>query len=56
MFAKQLGDTRKIVVSRQALDFSWRNSEVIEGDLVEAVTALKADTGVRASSFPVRSP
>ena len=52
LFAKQLGDTRKVVVSRQALDFFWRNSEVLEGDLVEAVTALKADTGVKGILIP----
>ena len=52
LFAKQLGDTRKVVVSRQALDFSWRNSEVLEGDLVEAVTALKADTDVKGILIP----
>jgi dihydrofolate reductase len=40
-FAKVLGDARKIVVSNQSLDFTWRNSEQLEGDLVEAVTALK---------------
>ena len=51
-FAKQLGDTRKVVVSRQPLDFSWRNSELIEGDLVEAVTALKADTGIKGILIP----
>src|SRR5689334_24551241 len=39
-FAKQLGDVRKIVVSRQPLEFSWRNSELIKGDLIEVVTAL----------------
>ena len=55
-FAKQLGDMRKVVVSRQPLEFSWRNSELIEGDLVEAVTALKADAGIGASSSPARSP
>ena len=51
-FAKQLGDTRKVVVSRQPLDFSWRNSELIEGDLVEAVTALKADSGLKGILIP----
>ncbi|GIE93299.1 dihydrofolate reductase family protein [Paractinoplanes rishiriensis] len=51
-FAKQLGDTRKVVVSRQALEFTWRNSEVIDGDLVEAVTALKADAAVRGIVVP----
>ncbi|NDU74470.1 dihydrofolate reductase [Actinomadura sp. DSM 109109] len=42
-FARKLGDTRKIVVSRQELDFTWRNSELLRGDLVEAVTALKKE-------------
>jgi dihydrofolate reductase len=44
-FAKKLGDVRKIVVSSQKLDFTWRNSEQLEGDLVEAVTALKNEPG-----------
>ncbi len=44
-FAKALGDARKIVVSRQPLEFTWRNSELLRGDLVEAVTALKAQPG-----------
>ncbi len=44
-FASQLGDMRKVVVSRQARQFTWRNSELIDGDLIEAVTALKADAG-----------
>ncbi|MET9019146.1 dihydrofolate reductase family protein [Actinopolymorpha sp. NPDC004070] len=44
-FAKKLGDARKIVVSRQDLEFTWRNSEVLKGDLVEAVTALKNEPG-----------
>jgi dihydrofolate reductase len=44
-FAKQLGDARKIVVSRQKLEFTWRNSEQLRGDFVEAVTALKAEPG-----------
>jgi dihydrofolate reductase len=45
--AKHLGDLRKIVASRSPLEFSWRNSEQLQGDLVEAVTALKNDPGVR---------
>lgn len=45
-FAKRLGDMRKIVASRSPLDFAWRNSEQLQGDLVEAVTALKADPAV----------
>jgi dihydrofolate reductase len=44
-FAKKLGDVRKIVVSHRPLDFTWRNSEQLEGDLVEGVTALKAEEG-----------
>ena len=43
--AKSLGDTRKIVVSNQDLQFTWRNSELLEGDLVDAVAALKNEPG-----------
>jgi dihydrofolate reductase len=43
--AKKLGDARKIVASRQKLEFTWRNSEQLQGDLVEAVTALKNEPG-----------
>ena len=43
--AAQIGDTRKIVVSNQRLDLTWRNSEQLEGDLVDAVTALKGEPG-----------
>ena len=50
--AKQLGDMRKVVVSRQPLQFSWRNSELVDGDLVGAVTALKADPGVKGILIP----
>jgi dihydrofolate reductase len=51
-FAKQLGDMRKVVASRQPLEFSWRNSELIQGDLVGAVASLKADPGVRGILVP----
>ena len=51
-FAKQIGDMRKVVASRQPLEFTWRNSELIGGDLVEAVTALKADPGVTGVLVP----
>ena len=51
-FAKQLGDVRKVVVSRQPLEFSWRNSELLDGDLVEAVTSLKEDAGIRGILVP----
>jgi dihydrofolate reductase len=43
--AKSLGDARKIVVSNQRLEFTWRNSEQLQGDLVEYVTALKQEPG-----------
>ena len=51
-FAKQLGDVRKVVASRQPLEFSWRNSELIDGDLLDAGAALKADAGVRGILIP----
>ena len=44
-YAKQIGDARKIVVSTQPLEFTWRNSELLEGDLVEGVRALKEGPG-----------
>ena len=44
-FAKTLGDARKVVVSNQDLQFTWRNSKQLKGDLVEAVTALKNEPG-----------
>jgi dihydrofolate reductase len=47
LFAKRLGDMRKIVASRSPLEFSWRNSEQLQGDLVEAVTELKNDPAIR---------
>ncbi len=50
--AKQLGDIRKVVVSRQPLEFTWRNSELIDGDLLEAVAALKADPGIKGILIP----
>ncbi|MGV9849934.1 dihydrofolate reductase family protein [Streptomyces sp. NPDC003442] len=44
-FAKKLGDARKIVLSRQDLSFTWRNSELFRGDFADAVTALKNEPG-----------
>lgn len=41
--AKSIGDARKVVVSRQDLEFDWRNSEQLRGDLVAGVRALKAE-------------
>jgi dihydrofolate reductase len=40
-----LGDVRKIVLSNQKLEFTWRNSEQLEGDFVETATALKNEPG-----------
>jgi dihydrofolate reductase len=51
-FARQLGDVRKVVVSRRSLEFAWRNSELIGGDLVETVARLKADDGIRGILIP----
>jgi len=45
-FAKKLGDMRKIVISRQPLQFTWRNSEQLQGSLFDAVAALKADPAI----------
>lgn len=44
-FAKVLGEARKIVVSNQELEFTWRNSEQLKGDFAEAVAALKEEPG-----------
>jgi hypothetical protein len=44
-FWQGAGDARKIVVSNQNLQFTWRNSEQLKGDLVEAVSALKNEPG-----------
>jgi dihydrofolate reductase len=38
---------RKVVASRSSLEFAWRNSEQLQGDLIEAVTALKNDPAIR---------
>jgi dihydrofolate reductase len=51
-FARQLGDVRKVVVSRQPLEFSWRNSELIEGGLVDAVSALREDPDIDGILIP----
>ncbi|MVU82208.1 dihydrofolate reductase [Nocardia sp. ET3-3] len=44
-FAKALGDMRKVVFSHRELDLTWRNSEQLPGDLVEAAAMLKAEVG-----------
>lgn len=41
-----------MVVSRQPLTFSWRNSELIGGDLPDAVASLKADAGIKGILIP----
>ena len=51
-FAKQLGDMRKVVASRTSPEFTWRNSELVDGDLVEAVAALKADPAIKGILIP----
>ncbi len=45
--AKHLGDMRKIVVSRRPLQLVWRNSEQLQGSLIEEVTRLRADPAIR---------
>jgi dihydrofolate reductase len=45
--AKRLGDVRKIVASRSPLEFTWRNTEQLQGDLVETAAALKNDATIR---------
>jgi dihydrofolate reductase len=46
-FAKKLGDMRKVVVSHRPLEFTWRNSEQLQGGVAEGAAALKADPSVR---------
>jgi dihydrofolate reductase len=43
--ASQIGDQRKIVVSSGQLEFTWRNSEQLRGELIEGVRTLKAEQG-----------
>jgi dihydrofolate reductase len=43
--ARHFGDIRKIVVTHRDIDLTWRNSEVLQGDLIEAVIALKQEPG-----------
>jgi dihydrofolate reductase len=43
---------RKVVVSHQQLEFTWRNSEQLQGDLVEGVTALKNEPGAAEIVLP----
>jgi dihydrofolate reductase len=47
VFAKRLGDMRKIVASRSPRTFMWRNSEQLQGELIDAATALKEDQSIQ---------
>src|SRR6476469_1309736 len=51
-FAKTLGDLRKVVETRGDQDLGWRNAEALQGDLVDAVTALKADPAIQKILIP----
>lgn len=51
-FAKRLGDTRKVVATRGDQELGWRHVERLDGDLVEAVRALKAEPGTRRILVP----
>lgn len=44
-FADKLNSMRKVVASTTLTDPEWENTEVVEGDLVAAVDALKAEDG-----------
>ena len=44
-FADKLNSMRKVVASTTLTEPAWHNTEVIEGDLIEAVEALKAEDG-----------
>lgn len=46
VFAKRLGDMRKLVATRGRQDLGWRNAERL-GDLVDGVRAVAADPGVK---------
>jgi dihydrofolate reductase len=51
-FARQPGDVRKVVVSRRRPGLSWRNSELVRGDLLGAVTSLRAGAGIGGILIP----
>lgn len=44
-FADKINSMRKVVASTTLTDPSWTGAEVLEGDLVEGVKALKAEDG-----------
>ncbi|WP_336085157.1 dihydrofolate reductase family protein [Nocardia sp. SSK8] len=45
VFAKKLGDARKLVVTHQDRDYTWRNSERLDGELTETAAALRNEQG-----------
>jgi dihydrofolate reductase len=45
-FAKQLGDTRKVVATHGDQDLGWRNVEAVRGDLTGAVKTLASEPGI----------
>src|SRR6478736_7737176 len=45
-FAARLGDMRKVVATRGDQDLGWRHVERLDGDLVDAVRALKEEPGL----------
>lgn len=45
VFAKQLGDTRKVVATRGDADLGWRNVEATP-DLLATVAALRSEPGI----------
>ncbi len=47
--AKIFNDANKYVASRSKLDLEWENSQQLEGDVVEALTALKQTDGPELS-------
>jgi len=44
-FVSIMNDTRKVVASTTLDKVDWQNSELLEGDLVAGVNALKAESG-----------
>jgi dihydrofolate reductase len=44
-FVSIMNDTRKVVVSTTLDKVDWQNSELLQGDLAEAVNALKSEPG-----------
>jgi dihydrofolate reductase len=52
-FAKQLGDTRKVVVTRdRGRDLGWRNAAPLDGELVDVVGRLRADPALTKVLVP----